>query len=127
MAELQIQYLSNPDTIVALWPELCRIPMIGITPEFVMSKALEGTYDTIVALCDGIRCGFMMYHRNQDVLTVIALYLPNHSRDFIDKFDDWCRSLGIKRYFATSGREPKAYARLLGLDYMYGVFGKEVI
>jgi len=100
--------------------------MVGLTPEVLLARALVGDYDTIVGLYDGHACGFMIYGVNRDVLTIVALHLPNHAKEFIEEFDRWCRSLNVRQYVALSQRNPDAYARLFGLQFHHAVFTKEV-
>jgi hypothetical protein len=127
MAQVEIQRLSSTKAIMALWDDLLKVPMIGIQPEQVIARAIDGTYDTIIGLRDGHQCGFMIYGVNRDVLTVIALYLPKYAKEFVLAFNTWCLSLGVKVWYATSPHNPAAFGRLFELNYIYGVFSKEVV
>lgn len=126
MPQVDIQYLADPDAIIELWSLVRQVPTVGITHELMLANALAGQYATIIGLHDNEICGFMFYQIVQDTLTIVALHLPHHAREFIESFDEWCKKLNVRRYYAVSQRDPKAYARLFGLTYIYGTFMKEI-
>lgn len=127
MYKVEIKLITEPNEIIALWPAIQKVPVVGITPQLLLARAMVGDYVTIKGYIEGQECGFMLYVTDKDVLTVIALYLPIHARKFITAFDSWCKTIGIKRYFAISQRPPKAYARLFDLRFVYTTFMKEII
>lgn len=126
MANVVIKQLTEPEEIMALWLDIQKVPMIGIEPRVLLARALDGSYHTIIGLFENKYVGFMVYGVDRDVLTIIALYLPTHARAFLEAFNSWCLSLGVHIYYATSAHDPKAFARLFDLTYIYGVFSKEV-
>ena len=127
MAGLRIQLLTNPEGILLLWPWLKEVPVVNITHAAVLARCLDGTYTVITAHKDDELCGFMAYYLQGEDLVVVALYLPNQTREFLDEFMAWCRELKVKRFLALSTQDSKTYSRLFGLTYLYGFFMREVI
>jgi len=126
MPKVEIKPLTTPESIMELWTDLQKVPMIGIEPRVVLARVLDNTYQAIIGLVDDSYAGFMIYGVDRDVLTIIALYLPVYAKDFLESFNSWCLSLGVRIYYATSAHNPVAFGRLFGLSYVYGVFSKEV-
>ena len=126
MPKVEIRQLTDIDGMLILWPYLKEIPMINTTSNAVLAECLNGTSGVITGRLDDELCGFMVYQIHGENLSVIALYLPNHTKEFFDEFMVFCRAHKVKRLFAVSQAEPKAYARLLGLEILYTTFKREV-
>ena len=127
--QVEIQHITDPQAIMNLWPYLIQVPVVGMTHELVMGRAVAGDYTTIQGLLNGEFCGFMFYTADfkTSTITIVALFLPYHAREFISAFDDFCRSLGITKYIAYTPHSPEVFGRLFNLEHVFSMFSKEVL
>jgi hypothetical protein len=59
-------------------------------------------------------------------LYIISVYAPSHLKTFLNRFDDWCRSIGVEKYSSISSSNPQTYERLLNTKIQFSVFTKEL-
>ena len=127
MAELEIRDIPSKEEVIENWGYLRRVPTNLITQADLLQGCLDGRFIMLEFYKDDSFEGLaVVQYLPPDSLLILALHLPELVREFDETLLQWCRDHKIKRYLATSKRNPEAYSRLMRMQIDSTTFIREV-
>lgn len=118
--------MTSPEHIIAVYPWFQDIDFSDTSPAICLSKCLAGEYEIDLAIKGEDAVGIVIYRMQGDYCWVVGSWCKNNLKGFPDMFFINLKDRGIKRVRCSSTRDPRAFAKVMGMDRLWSVFEKEL-
>ena len=123
---MTLKHLNTQKDILETLPLLNKIPLIDISTETMLARALLGEYGIMVNLDNDMLSGVLVYKNNFPEFFIVGVYAKNQVKEMFPLVIEELREQNYTSIKAVTRLTQKAYEKVTGFKKLWSVYGRKI-